>query len=553
VARSRAAAALALYLGISILFFGIPIAAHPGRDWIGTGADPQIFVWSLAWWPHAVLHWQNPILTHAVWPPVGLDLTWISSVPGLAALLAPVTLAAGPVAAYNVASLLVPTVCAWTAFLLCRRVTRAFWPSLAGGYLFGFSSYVLGQLQGHLHASSVFLVPLVALVVLRFVEGTLDGRGLALRLAALLVAQLLLSTEVLFTLTVALVLSLVCAFAFVPDARSRLRRLPTPIVAGYFVAGVAASPFLAYAFAHFEHDSINDPRLYTADLLNLVVPTPLTAVNVDWARRTAAAFIGNTAENGAYLGTALLAIVVWYAWQRRRDASARWLVLMLAIGIVAELGPYLRLRGASYAPLPWKAVVGLPVLDNVLPARFSMFVALAAAVIAASWAAGRAPRWARAALPIAAIVLTVPAFWQEHWHEKPDRPAFFTTDLDRACLPPEATVLALPTPAVSGAMLWQAEAGFRFRLATASLSPVVPRGLPDRATAVALGNDEVPPGGAAAVLRFAAAQRADAILVDPEPGEPWRALMARTGRPVEHVGGVDLYPLSGRPGCRLAQ
>jgi hypothetical protein len=114
-------------------------------------------------------------------------------------------------------------------------------------------------------------------------------------------------------------------------------------------------------------------------------------------------------------------------------------------------------------------------------------------------------------------------------------------------------VLALPTPAVSGAMLWQAEAGFRFRLATASLSPVVPRGLPDRATAVALGNDEVPPGGAAAVLRFAAAQRADEILVDPEPGEPWRALMARTGRPVEHVGGVDLYPLSGRPGCRLAQ
>jgi hypothetical protein len=74
--------------------------------------------------------------------------------------------------------------------------------------------------------------------------------------------------------------------------------------------------------------------------------------------------------------------------------------------------------------------------------------------------------------------------------------------------------------------------------------------VPDRATAVALGNDEVPPGGAAAVLRLAAAQGVDAILVDREPGEPWRALMARTGRRAEHVGGIDLYPLrSGAGDC----
>ena len=74
------------------------------------------------------------------------------------------------------AAILLPALAAWTAFLLCRHLTGSFWPSFAGGYLFGFSSYMLGQELGHLHMTAVFLVPLAALVVLRFLEGAL-GRA----------------------------------------------------------------------------------------------------------------------------------------------------------------------------------------------------------------------------------------------------------------------------------------------------------------------------------------------------------------------------------------
>src|SRR5262249_49620315 len=155
----NALGALAAYVAVSFGLFGLPVVSRFGHDWIGTGADPQIFVWSLAWWPHAVLHWQNPVVTHEVWPPAGLDLTWASSVPALAAALAPVTLSAGTVASYNAGMILAPALAAWTAFLLCRHVTRSFWPSLAGGYLFGFSSYELGHLLGHMNLSWVFLVP----------------------------------------------------------------------------------------------------------------------------------------------------------------------------------------------------------------------------------------------------------------------------------------------------------------------------------------------------------------------------------------------------------
>src|SRR5262249_35752807 len=155
----------------------IPVLPHFHRDLIGTGGDPQLFVWSLAWWPHAVLHGENPFVTHALWAPHGSNLVWTTAVPGLPLLFAPVPPSAGDVAAYHTAAILLPALAAWSAFLLCRHVTRRFWPSLAGGYLFGFSSYLLAEELGHPHLSSVFLVPLAALVVLRFLESELGAGG----------------------------------------------------------------------------------------------------------------------------------------------------------------------------------------------------------------------------------------------------------------------------------------------------------------------------------------------------------------------------------------
>ena len=78
-------------------------------------------------------------------------------------MLAPLTSLVGPAATYNAAAVALPALAAWTAYLLCRRVTARLWPSVAGGYVFGFSSYVLGQQFGHLHMTAVLLVPVVAL------------------------------------------------------------------------------------------------------------------------------------------------------------------------------------------------------------------------------------------------------------------------------------------------------------------------------------------------------------------------------------------------------
>lgn len=544
---------LAIYGLLSLVFFGRSLLLHGDRDYLGLRYDPQIFIWSLGWWPHAVLNGDNPFVTHAMWPVTGVNLAWVTAVPGLALLAAPVTLTAGPAIAYSVTAVALPALAAWTAFLLCRYLTGSWWASLAGGYLFGFSSYVLGHVTaGHVNLTAVFLVPLVALTLLRYVDEKIGGRALALRLGLLLGAQVYLSTEVFATLTVSLVTSLLVAFLLVRDARPRLRSAAVPVLGGYAVACLVAAPILGYALADFRTDSLNDPALFGADLLNVVVPTEVTLVGTERTRTVSREFLGlgRLGENGAYLGLPLLLVLGWFAWDGRHRPGSRLLVALLLLGILAQLGVALRVRGDRLLALPWALAEKLPALGHVLPARFSMYVALAAAAAAALWAASPRPaRWVRVALVAAAVVSLVPAVTRDLWDETPTRPAFFTDGLYRTCFRPDETVF-VPDAALMDATLWQAESEYRFRIANGALSPQLPEGIPHPNTALAVLYNTVPPGGGAEVVRLARELGSTVILLDAEHVDQWAPPLEDAGlRPVE-VGGVRLYHLRPpRPGC----
>lgn len=545
---------LAIYVCISFVYFGVPIAAHPGRDLIGKGPDPTVLVWALAWWPYAILHWQNPIVTHAIWAPIGQNLAWAPSVPGLALLAAPVTLIAGPAVSYNLLAIALPACSAWTSYLLCRYLTHAFWPSIAGGYLFGFSAYELGQTEGHMQITSVFLVPLVALVVLRFLDGSFSARRTMLTLGVLLALQLSFAAEVELTLTLTLAVALVVAFAVVPSGRGRLRGLLPPLAGAYALAGLLTSPLLVYFFLRFQRGGVNSPRHFPADLANLVIPTPLTWAGWHWTDLISSRFVGNNAENGAYLGLPCIAIVAWYVWSKRRAPTARFLALMLAFGLVLELGFRLHVAGRSYVSLPWSEVGDLPLLNSMLPVRYSMFVALGVAVSVACWAAaGSGPRFARALLPGLAVVAIAPSLWNSVWHEHPSRPAFFSSGRYEKCLLPDENVLALPFPNWSDAMLWQAESNFSFRLADGYIS-IVPTGLPDYAYADRIAKTNDPGADWRPVVKLARDQRVTMILVAGRHSARWKTLLAPVATPAE-IGGVSLYSLrsNGHSACTGGQ
>ena len=122
--------------------------------------DPTIYIWSLAWWPHALLHGLNPFVTNALFVPDRVDLARPFDAAPLAGIVAmPITLLFGPIVSYNLLMLASPMLAAFFAFFLCRYITRNFVSSLFGGYVFGFSTYMLGHMLGHLHLVLIFPIP----------------------------------------------------------------------------------------------------------------------------------------------------------------------------------------------------------------------------------------------------------------------------------------------------------------------------------------------------------------------------------------------------------
>jgi len=542
--RRRGLLAFAAYLGLAFLYLGVPIAAHPEQRLVGQRIDVQIFVWSLGWWPHAILHGENPFITHAIWAPAGVNLTWTTSIPGLAVLAAPITLIAGPALAYNVLAVALPALAAWTAFLLCRRLTRSFWPSLAGGYLFGFSPYLLGQSEGHMHQTSVFLIPLVALVVVRYLDDDLSRRRTAVYLGVLIAAQLWFSTEVAFTLTVALAVALAVGFVVARSRRSRIVQLVPAIIGAYAIAAVLTTPLIVYLLLGYQHTPIASPRAHPADLLNLVVPTHLTWLSWHWTDQISASFFGSDTEQGAYLGLPTVAIVLWYVWAKRRTDRGRFLAGVLLVGVVAELGLSLHVRGQSVVWLPWDLLARLPLFDNVLPVRLSMFVSLGAAVAVASWASSKvAPRLLRTALPLLAVVAILPSIWNLAWRQTPPKPPFYTDRMYRTCLAPNETVLPLPLPHWTHAMVWQAESDFAFRMADGYINQNLPEDIPERAYIHHLAVTNRPGSNPQPLLRYAKAEGVTTIIVGAKNGTQWTRLLAHVG-PRTKVGNVFLYRLA---------
>ena len=546
-------AALALYAAVAYAAFGLRLLIDPGPGYVGTGTDPQVFIWAFAWWPHAIAHGLNPFVTHAVWAPAGVNLAWTTTVPGLALLFSPLTVIAGPVASYNVAAVLMPALAAWTAFLLCRHLTRRVWPSLAGGYLFGFSSYMLGQEQGHMQVSSVFLVPLVALVVLRFVRGELGPRGLVVRLGPLLALQLLFATEIAFTLTLALACGLLLGFALAPASRERIGRSLAPLAASYGLAALLTAPFLYYLLAGFQTDAVHPPQDYLTDLVNFAVPTRLSLAGRGWAGSIARHFPGNDSEQGAYLGVPTLLIAALFIWTQRRTARGRVLTASLAIAVLAALGSKLTIDGHRSISLPWEHVGYLPLFDNVLVERLSVYVSLAAALMVALWAAGQSRVALRLVLPALAVLAIVPDPSVGTWSTGYSVPPLFTDSAFRSCIAAGENILPLPVNYNGNADLWQVESGFRFTMAGGYVEATPPaRFIRVQPLAAVATGSAIPAAQAQSLRDYIRDERVTTVVVDKSQIRFWAGALDRIAPPHD-VGGVVLYRVgpaaSEPPGC----
>jgi hypothetical protein len=233
--------ALLLYLGCELALFGPAILGRLQTGAVGSNpsSDFQVMTWSLEWWPWAVLHGHNPLHTDAVWAPLGYSTAWMTSIPALALLAAPLTLTLGPLAAYNVLMLTALPAAALAAYGLCRELTHRVVPALVGGYIYGFSPYLLGQtLAQHLNLVQIWPFPLIALLAIRYLRGACRPRWLVAGTAILGAIVLGSSLELLAVAAPVAVVALIVAYVTVAGLVARpsflvsRRRHPVETAAG---------------------------------------------------------------------------------------------------------------------------------------------------------------------------------------------------------------------------------------------------------------------------------------------------------------------------------
>jgi hypothetical protein len=218
--------ALVVYAAIWLPTVARPLLAHLSWAQLGPATpDPNFYVWSVGWWPYAIGHGINPLYTNLIAAPAGHSLAWITTVPPLALLAAPITMTAGPVVAFNLLSVLALPVTGWAAFLACRRLTGRFLPALVGGAVYGFSDYEVRQFGvGHLNLCYALLPPILVYLVVAWRDGGIGSRVFVILAGLVLAMQFYLFLETFAYLTAILVVALLLGLA-VADRASRRRML----------------------------------------------------------------------------------------------------------------------------------------------------------------------------------------------------------------------------------------------------------------------------------------------------------------------------------------
>ncbi len=346
----------------------------------------------IAWPTYALEHARNPFYTSWVNYPVGVNLAVNTTALLLGILAIPVVLAFGPVVAFNLLLVLGFALSALAMCLVLRRWVR-WWPAaFVGGLLYGFSPYMIGQGWGHLFLVFVPIPPLILLALDEIVvRQSSSSLRYGLLLGLLAAAQYYISDEVLaLTGIVAVIGVLLLAVTHWREALRRARH----VIEAFAYAAVACGILVAYPvwYTYFGPAHINGPpqslaslATFPGDLVAGIAPTVSQLFGSAHLKSIGDHLTGgDVTENGMYLGIPLIVALGLIVGFCRRVRTVVFFAVMLLVSYVLALGSRLHIdKHNTGIPMPYAILIHLPVIQNLLPVRFSLFVQLFAVLILA--------------------------------------------------------------------------------------------------------------------------------------------------------------------------
>lgn len=496
--------------------------SDPTGSWIGARNDPQLFLWWLDWMPYALKHGLNPLHPSFVQYPLGTNALWNTSILLPSLLLTPVTVVFGPVVSWNLLQAAAPVLSALVAMAAVDRFVQRRAAAFLGGLIYGFSPYMIVQLEAHPHLLLTAFPPLMLLglheLFIRQRRSVIRQRrsavlvGIGLGLAA--TAQLVTGEEILLITAIGSGLVVALTAAMYPRLFKHWKRgLKGLIVAGV-VALATSAPLLGYQLAGPQKAGCCLPTIsqYVLDSEALVVPSRYQLLHTAGADQFANRWRGLTESNG-YLGLPLLIALAAAVTVLRRRAEVTVSAAVLVTVILLAFGSFVEIGGVSSGiTMPWRILRHIPLLGDIVTGRFMVLAYLAIGVIVAV-AVDRLLALRHSArrnlllagvgfalLPLApsAVIVTqdaTPHIFGEH------------ADLDRL-LPQHAVALTSPV-FETDAMRWQAVSGFRFKLVNGDVmvpGPMVNGPL----TPLTMRIESLGPGDPFAVMAALATKQPDA-------------------------------------------
>lgn len=577
---------LAVYVALGVVAYWLILTDASGRLVAQPYGDPSQMVWFFGWTAHALATGHNPLFSSAANAPYGLNLAQATSTSLLGVLLAPLTLLAGPVASVNVCFVLAMPLSAASAYAVLRR-WNVWAPAAAfGGLAFGFSPAMINEGSQHLNLVFLPLLPLIVAAVVELFNRPSHPLRWGAALGGLVVAQYFISSELLALTALMSVFGLlivgVSMYRSKPDV---VRAAVGPALKGLAVALGVSAVVLAYpvwfGFAgprHYSGATWPQAFQFSAHLSYFLAPTPLQLFRPVLAATGTSAYHYSSLLEGSYLGWGVLTALAVLVWVCRRS---RAVLLASALGVIAAVlsfGSYADVHGRS-VPMPFLVLGKIPMLSDIIPVRFSVATAACVAAIFAfsldrirrgevRWSlkvgASRSANWHASAV-LVTLLAVVGITWFPAWPFASQPVQRLPSAIVRALPTDNPLVLTYPYPLTGGdsAMVWQAEAGFPFRLSGVYAQVPQPDGQPKaqaplvhpeavqeyfaaEETGATSSYPKLPPHArlVTPVRAFVAGQHVDAVVVSlsaPHGGAVAELFTTALGPPRLTAGGFELW------------
>jgi hypothetical protein len=544
--------AFLVYLAVSLVFYRTVLAHLNANCACGVNQDPgdnSAFVWWFEWFVHALGNGLPLMHPTVIWAPTGINMAETTASLLLALVASPLTLIAGPIVSYNAVMILAPVISGWGANRLCREVSGNARAALIAGATYGFSTYEIAHLVGHPQMVVTVCPPLAVLCVLRLLRGTISTRKFLIQFSLVLIAQILLSTEVMFTGVIAgaLALGISWATGALPHNRDTTRKL-LMVASGLAIAGVVCS-YYEYLVLTAPAYSANAGGDFPTDLLSFIVPMPYTWLGGARFQSVSQHFMGGRFETNAYLGLPLILIGGRYAFTTWRSRSTKMLTILTAVLCVWILGPKLWIDGKSTIWLPYALFQHLPLLRQALQGRIALFLSLVFSVVLAQWLA-RPHRDTRLAwiAGIIALIAVIPNVAHaggqnvDTW----SNPKFFSSSIYKNYIRRGDSILPMIWGPTGEAMMWQAEDHMYWSMADGDwvYSPIA--GWQNKLTHDLWANDPRPGDGRRLKAMIIKRHISEVVLQDqsttPYPANRWLKVVNGAGlKSTAAVGGVTVY------------